>query len=255
MPRKATKDTNASAPRSSSKRPAQEVSQRQTKRARAAARKSYVEPDTDTDDAEQGLARDISSKKDEDDDAASEYEDPDKKEPSTEPEPDETASDDDDDDNGGRKQRKPRGRPAKSLPIHKKDSDERELWKPGAKLEPGTKLVIKKPKARDAGDTPYLDHTIHPNTLLFLKELAANNDRNWLKRTCLSAFSDTSHAVENHVQRSANHHVVHDPDFRVAFQDFTTFAEKVSEKVIEADETIPELPVKDVVSAHNRRPQ
>ena len=41
---------------------------------------------------------------------------------------------------------------------------------------------------------------------------------------------------------------VHDPDFRIAFQDFTTFTEKISEKVIEADETIPELPVKDVVS-------
>jgi hypothetical protein len=41
---------------------------------------------------------------------------------------------------------------------------------------------------------------------------------------------------------------VHDPDFRVAFQDFTTFTEMVSEKVIEADSTIPELPVKDVVS-------
>jgi hypothetical protein len=41
---------------------------------------------------------------------------------------------------------------------------------------------------------------------------------------------------------------VHDPDFRTSFQDFTTFTEKVSEKIIEADETIPELPVKDVVS-------
>lgn len=41
---------------------------------------------------------------------------------------------------------------------------------------------------------------------------------------------------------------MHDPDFRVAFQDFSTFTEHVSEKVIEADETIPELPVKDVVS-------
>jgi hypothetical protein len=40
---------------------------------------------------------------------------------------------------------------------------------------------------------------------------------------------------------------VHDPDFRAAFQDFTTFTEKVSEKVVEADELIPELPVKDVV--------
>lgn len=52
------------------------------------------------------------------------------------------------------------------------------------------------------------------------------------------------------MQRSTNKYVVHDPDFRVAFQDFTTFAGKVSEKIIEADETIPELPVKDVVSTH-----
>lgn len=44
---------------------------------------------------------------------------------------------------------------------------------------------------------------------------------------------------------------VHDPDFRVSFQDFTTFTEKVSEKIIEADETIPELPVKDVVSVND----
>jgi hypothetical protein len=41
---------------------------------------------------------------------------------------------------------------------------------------------------------------------------------------------------------------VHDPDYRAALQDFTTFTEQVSEKVVEADELIPELPVKDVVS-------
>jgi hypothetical protein len=35
-------------------------------------------------------------------------------------------------------------------------------------------------------------------------------------------------------------------------QDFTTFTEQVSAKVIEADETIPELPVKDVVSTRCR---
>jgi hypothetical protein len=46
----------------------------------------------------------------------------------------------------------------------------------------------------------------------------------------------------------ANVITVHDPDYRAALQDFNTFIEKVSEKVIEADELIPELPVKDVVS-------
>lgn len=58
-----------------------------------------------------------------------------------------------------------------------------ELWRPGVPtgLESGTQVVIKKPKARDAGNIPYTDDTIHPNTLLFLEDLAANNDRGWLK--------------------------------------------------------------------------
>lgn len=41
--------------------------------------------------------------------------------------------------------------------------------------------------------------------------------------------------------------VAHDADYRASLQDFTTFLESLSEKVIEADETIPELPVKDIV--------
>lgn len=45
-----------------------------------------------------------------------------------------------------------------------------------------------------------------------------------------------------------NMNTVHDPDYRAALQDFTTFTEKVSEKIVEADELIPELPVKDLVS-------
>jgi len=61
------------------------------------------------------------------------------------------------------------------------DSEEEELWKPGATLPSDTQIIIKKPKARDAGPTPYTDETIHPNTLLFLQDLAANNDRKWFK--------------------------------------------------------------------------
>jgi hypothetical protein len=37
------------------------------------------------------------------------------------------------------------------------------------------------PKARDAGDQPYEDGRIHPNTFLFLKDLKVNNNREWLK--------------------------------------------------------------------------
>jgi len=59
-----------------------------------------------------------------------------------------------------------------------------ELWRVGAdiSLEPGTEIIIKKPKARPAGKTPYKDDTIHPNTMIFLRDLKANNDRGWLKR-------------------------------------------------------------------------
>ncbi|KAB2103279.1 hypothetical protein AG0111_0g8145 [Alternaria gaisen] len=218
MPRKATKSTSAPASRSSSKRPAPEVPARQSKRARAAIRKSYVEPESDTDNEDRPKKVQLSNGDyDDDEGVASDYEEHSDKDPSSESEPDETATDDDIES----KRPTPRGRTTKNLPIHKKAADEKELWRPGAKLAPGTQLVIKKPKARDAGDTPYLDHTIHPNTMLFLKDLAANNDRQWLK--------------------------LHDPDFRVSFQDFTTFAEKVSDKIIEADQTIPELPVKDVI--------
>lgn len=41
---------------------------------------------------------------------------------------------------------------------------------------------------------------------------------------------------------------MHDPDYRVAVQDFNNFIGKLSERIIEIDETIPELPVKDIVS-------
>ena len=64
-----------------------------------------------------------------------------------------------------------------------KSSKGQELWRPGVKagLGPGKQVLIKIPKAREAGKTPYRDDTIHPNTLLFLRDLADNNDREWLK--------------------------------------------------------------------------
>lgn len=63
----------------------------------------------------------------------------------------------------------------------------KELWRQGAStgLAPGTQIIIKKPKPRTPGNTPYSDTTIHPNTMLFLKDLKANNDREWLKSKCL----------------------------------------------------------------------
>lgn len=58
-----------------------------------------------------------------------------------------------------------------------------ELWREGVDigLPPGTQVIIKKPKPRPAGKIPYKDDTIHPNTFLFLTDLKANNDREWMK--------------------------------------------------------------------------
>jgi len=97
-----------------------------------------------------------------------------------------------------------------------------ELWRPGVKASaaPGEAVFIKLPKAREAGKIPYSDPTIHPNTFLFLKDLRANNDREWLK--------------------------MYDADYRLSKKDFDSFVEALTEKVIERDETIPELPPKDL---------
>lgn len=40
---------------------------------------------------------------------------------------------------------------------------------------------------------------------------------------------------------------VHDPDYRTSWNDWSTFVESLTEKIIEKDETIPELPPKDLV--------
>ncbi|POS70410.1 hypothetical protein DHEL01_v211196 [Diaporthe helianthi] len=76
-------------------------------------------------------------------------------------------------------------------------------------------------KMRPAGDIDYEDDRLHPNTLLFLKDLKANNKRSWLK--------------------------TNDPEYRRSLQDWNSFVEKLMQKIIEADPTIPELPLKDVV--------
>lgn len=183
MPRKSLKSAGP-APRSSSKRAAPATPARESKRARATTRKSYVEPDTDTDDAVDSKRTKDSLTIDDDDAAVSSvYEDQSENDASSgvesEPDEDEDASEEE----SKAKNSTTRGRSAKSskLPLHKKHVDEKDLLKPGAKLAPGTQIIIKKPKARDPGNTPYTDETIHPNTMLFLEDLAANNDRQWLK--------------------------------------------------------------------------
>ncbi|KAH8763107.1 hypothetical protein F5883DRAFT_605525 [Diaporthe sp. PMI_573] len=76
-------------------------------------------------------------------------------------------------------------------------------------------------KMRPAGDVDYEDDKLHPNTLLFLKDLKANNKRSWLKSN--------------------------DPEYRRSLQDWNSYVETLMQKIITADPTIPELPLKDVV--------
>lgn len=40
---------------------------------------------------------------------------------------------------------------------------------------------------------------------------------------------------------------MYDADYRTSKRDFDTFVESLTEKIIEKDETIPELPSKDLV--------
>lgn len=119
--------------------------------------------------------------------------------------------------------RRKAGRKSKNNVTTVKVVKGKELWRPGVMTDaaPGEEVIIKLPKARQPGKTPYKDDTIHPNTMLFLKDLKANNDREWLK--------------------------VHDADYRQSKKDFDSFVESLTEKIIEQDDTIPELPAKDLV--------
>ena len=122
-----------------------------------------------------------------------------------------------------KKKQRSRGRPSTASSAAPKRAKGEELWRSGVKtgLGPGTQVIIDKPRARSPGKTPYQQDQIHPNTMLFLRDLAENNDREWFK--------------------------AHDPDYRTSWKDFTEFLECLAPKVSEADDLIPELPLKDCV--------
>ncbi|PHH77855.1 hypothetical protein CDD80_125 [Ophiocordyceps camponoti-rufipedis] len=81
--------------------------------------------------------------------------------------------------------------------------------------------IIPLEKLRDEGGVAYKDETVHPNTTLFLTDLQANNKRPWLK--------------------------AHDGEYRRALKDWNSFVACVTERVIAVDDTVPELPIKDIV--------
>lgn len=179
MPRKSTKSAESVSSRGPAKRAAPVIPSRQSKRAKSTTKTSYEEPDSDDD-----LERLSASPSAEDIAVQSDYEQESVADSPSESDHLEAGSEED-----SEPAKTPRGRSAKRsvLPMYKKTDGGAELWKSGAKLELGTQVIIKKPKAREAGDTPFTNETIHPNTMLFLSDLAAHNDRQWLKGASAAA--------------------------------------------------------------------
>ncbi|XEV04405.1 hypothetical protein FSHL1_009692 [Fusarium sambucinum] len=87
---------------------------------------------------------------------------------------------------------------------------------------PPVVTIIPLKKMRDDRGIAYVALKIHPNSLLFLKDLKVNNNRAWLKEA-------------------------HDEEFRRAYKDWETFVERTTPSIMSIDDTIPELPAKDVM--------
>ncbi|KAL8393074.1 hypothetical protein RB595_003032 [Gaeumannomyces hyphopodioides] len=105
-----------------------------------------------------------------------------------------------------------RGRPA-SKKQQADDDDDDDDEEPRVTFIPHKKL-------RDAGGVEYADDRVHPNTLLFLADLKANNKRAWLK--------------------------ANDKEYRRSLGDWNAFVEALQARLMAEDETLPELPVKDL---------
>ncbi|KAI5846204.1 hypothetical protein BZA05DRAFT_476299 [Tricharina praecox] len=83
-------------------------------------------------------------------------------------------------------------------------------------------VFIPHQRAPSPGDIEYADDQIHPNTLRFLSDLTENNNRSWLHG--------------------------HDAVYRAGKADFDKFVDSMTAAMPErVDDTIPELPVKDLV--------
>ncbi|KAL6866678.1 hypothetical protein J3F83DRAFT_119114 [Trichoderma novae-zelandiae] len=127
-----------------------------------------------------------------------------------------------------------RGRPPKKKAEEEPDDDDQYNDVPGDEDvkddedddeddEDGPRRVeiIPLEKLRDTGGVSYEDHKLHKNTMLFLRDLKANNKRPWLKS--------------------------HDGEYRRALKDWQSFVETTTQTLIEVDDTTPELPAKDVI--------
>ncbi|POR38473.1 Uncharacterized protein TPAR_01328 [Tolypocladium paradoxum] len=129
--------------------------------------------------------------------------------------------------------KKRRGRPSTRESLAKEDSEE---YGKGESAEeddeekdedkddedaPRRVEIMPLEQMRDTGGVEYEDHKLHRNTLLFLKDLKANNKRPWLKS--------------------------HDDEYRRSLKDWQSFVEATTRSIVSIDDTVPELPTKDVI--------
>ncbi|KAK1759742.1 hypothetical protein QBC47DRAFT_338113 [Echria macrotheca] len=135
------------------------------------------------------------------------YEDDDDDE--ADPEDDDVEDEDEDDDEPPKKKR---GKHQKVKVVESESEVDEDA--------PPKVTFIPLPKLRDTDGVDYADDKLHKNTLAFLKDLKANNRRNWLKS--------------------------HDAEYRRSLKDWESYVTTMTEKIIEVDETIPELPFKDI---------
>ena len=145
-------------------------------------------------------------------DEASKYEDEDRDSGSAVSSPmnadsdlDEDQSDELSDDNVKSKRRKLKKEQVTGSATRIEVPKGQELWREDVKtgLGPGKQVIIKLPKPRTAGSTPYRPESIHPNTLSFLEDLAKNNDREWLKSNSASVHRLTTPRKANASRISA----------------------------------------------------
>jgi hypothetical protein len=96
--------------------------------------------------------------------------------------------------------------------------------------------IIPYEKLRPLDGVEYADYKVHRNTLLYLKDLKANNRRAW--------FKGKNGPVVNRLILTPTDH---QKEFRRALKDWGSFIETLTPKIIAFDSTIPELPPNDVI--------
>ncbi|KAI6357546.1 hypothetical protein MCOR25_007637 [Pyricularia grisea] len=102
-----------------------------------------------------------------------------------------------------------------------RDKDKNDFDKEDDSDEDNMVTFIPHVKLRELDGVEYADEKLHRNTLLFLKDLKANNVRSWLKSN--------------------------DAEYRRSLTDWNSFIETLTPRIVDVDDTIPELPAKDIV--------